>query len=239
MATAADRVFDEVVADILAGSLQPREQISERYLVARFGVSRTPVREAIKRLCERGLVVPGPKGVSVIAKIEGDDVRKLYDIRLKIEGIAAPLTVAYINPAELAQLRRINKRFRDAVKRRDLIQMLEVRAEFHAVTAQATRNRWLAGIMVMLRERAYPVRHLHWQDVNRAAQTVAVHDSMIEKLAQRDGRHYRSLVIRQIRAAIDCYNEQLRPKGKKAAIIKRLANTESAPTEVERTDRSA
>lgn len=221
MSTVADRVLDQIVGEILAGSFRPREQLSERYLVTRFGVSRTPVREAIKRLFERGLIETGPKGVATVAEIEGDDLHKLYEVRLMIEGHAAVLTAANVAAREIADLQRINKRFSAALRKRDLVRMLEVRAEFHALTAAATRNRWLAEIMVMLRDRAYAVRHLHWQDAARAAQTVIVHDLMIAALEARDSKRYRDLVLRQIRTAIDCYDNQLRPTRKKPGLAHR------------------
>jgi DNA-binding GntR family transcriptional regulator len=208
--TAADRVFESIVADILAGSLRPRDQISERDLVTRFGVSRTPVREAIKRLFERGLVDAGPKGVAVVMEVAGEDLQKLYELRLQMESNAAALTTANVTSSELDELRRINRQFGAALAKRDLVRMLEVRANFHAKTAEATRNRWLAEILIMLRDRAYVVRHLHWQDAGRAAQTLQIHDLMIDALARRDVKGYRDLVVRQIRAAIDCYQNQLR-----------------------------
>jgi DNA-binding GntR family transcriptional regulator len=210
LSTAADRVFDAIVGDILAGSLRPRERISERDLVNRFGVSRTPVREAIKRLFERGFVESGPKGVAVIVDMGGEDLRSLYDLRLSIESDAAMLTAAHITPAEIDELRRINKSFAAAVAKRDLVRMLEVRSSFHALAVGAARNRWLAEILVMLRDRAYAVRHLHWQDAERAAQTTQIHGEMIDALQRRDAKTYRDLVVRQIRSAIDLYESQLR-----------------------------
>lgn len=208
--TAADKVFETVVADILAGTLRPRDQISERDLVNRFGFSRTPVREALKRLLERGLVEAGPKGVAVVVEIGAEDLHMLYALRQQLESAAAPSIAANITSAELAELQRINRRFKAALSSRDLVGMLEIRAEFHATLARATRNRWLAEVMTMLRDRAYMVRHLHWQDADRAAQTVDVHKQMIEALRRRDTEDFRDLVVRQIRAAIDCYDSQLR-----------------------------
>jgi DNA-binding GntR family transcriptional regulator len=217
VSTAADRVFDEVVRDILSGMLRPRDQISERDMVARFGVSRTPAREAIKRLFERGFVAAGPKGVAVVAEIGGEDLRQLYDLRLRLEAHAAGLTAAKITPAEIERLRKINHDFAAALEKRDLVRMLEIRARFHALAVEATRNRWLAEVLGMLRDRAYAVRHLHWQDADRAAQTVDIHDRMIEALRRRDGKRYRDLVLRQIRAAIDCYRSRLRAPRKLVA----------------------
>jgi DNA-binding GntR family transcriptional regulator len=198
------------VRDILAGSLRPGEQISERDLVARFKISRTPVREAIKRLFERGFVEPGPKGVAVIATLGGQELKDLYALRLQLETFAAPQTTSNITPAEIEQLRKINKRFNAALTKRDLVLMLEVRAEFHALTSKATRNRWLAEVLIMLRDRAYPVRHSHWQDAHRAAQTSEFHESMVDALSRRDSKRYRDLVAQHIRAALDYYESRLR-----------------------------
>lgn len=210
MSTAANQVFEIVVADILAGLLRPGDRLSERDLVSRFKLSRTPVREAIKRLFERGFVEAGPKGVAVITVFKEQDLKDLYALRVQIESFAAPLTAQHITAAEIDELRRINKRYAAALAKRDLVQMLEVRAEFHAVAARATKNRWLAEIMVMLRDRAYPVRHSHWQDANRAAQTTQFHQDMIDALGRHDAKGYRDLVVKHIRAGIEFYESQLR-----------------------------
>lgn len=210
LSTAANQVFEIIVSDILAGMLRPGDRISERDLVTRFKLSRTPVREAIKRLFERGFVEAGPKGVAVITVFKDEDLRDLYSLRIQMESYAAPLTVANISAAEIDELRRINKRYALALAKRDLVQMLEVRAEFHALTARATKNRWLYEILVMLRDRAYPVRHSHWQDANRAAQTTGFHDAMIGALRERDAKRYRELVVQHVRAALEFYESQLR-----------------------------
>lgn len=176
----------------------------------RFRVSRTPVREAIKRLFERGLVEAGPKGVAVVSEPTGEDLRKLYDLRLQLEGHAATLTATHIQPDEIERLRTVNEAFADALTQGDLVRMLEVRAQFHALAVRATRNRWLAEVLIMLRDRAYAVRHLHWQDAARAAQTIQIHNNMLNALHSRDAERYRQLVLKQIRAAITFYEKQLR-----------------------------
>jgi DNA-binding GntR family transcriptional regulator len=208
--TEADRVFDGIVGDILAGALRPRERISERDLVSRFGVSRTPVREAIKRLFERGFVDAGPKGVAVVVDVGAEDLGKLYDLRIQLESSAAAATSANITAAEIDQLRRANREFGAALNKRDLVRMLAVRAEFHGIVVRATRNRWLADILIMLRERSYVVRHFHWQDASRAAQTLRLHEEMIDALEKHKASVYHRLVVQQIQAAIDTYRDQLR-----------------------------
>jgi DNA-binding GntR family transcriptional regulator len=204
MTSAADKVFSEIVTAILTGAMHPREVVSERDLVERFGVSRTPVRESIKRLIERGFLESGTKGVRVV-QISRDELRQLYDLRVWLEEYAAALTVEHIRADEIEELERVNQQYARALENRDLVQMLEVRAAFHATVARATRNRWLAEVLIHLRDKAYMVRHLHWQDIERAAQTLETHTRMIEALRRRDTATYAALVVDQIRAGITWY----------------------------------
>ena len=212
--TEAHRVFDGVVSDILSGAIHPRQHLSERDLVARFGVSRTPVREAIKRLFDRGLIEPGPKGVAVVVQTSFEDLQKLYDLRLELEGSAALATAANITPQEIAALRELNMEFGAALAERDLVRMLETRAAFHKVAVRATRNRWLAEVLVTLRDRSYVVRHVQWREVDRAAQTLQIQQQMIDALERGDAASYRKSVLHHVRSALDSYNRQLRaPSG--------------------------
>jgi DNA-binding GntR family transcriptional regulator len=212
MKTAADKVFSEMVSDILTGNLRPRDRVSERDLVARYGVSRTPVREAIKRMLERGFLEIGPKGIAQVLDLTMEDLEKLYELRLKLESEAAEAIVANIDDETIAELKRINRQFASAVKRRDLEEMLEVRARFHATLMGAMNNRWLADVLIELREKSYVVRYTHWQSVERARETVQVHEKMIGALRARDVPRYRDLVVGQIRSGLDFYQSQLLPR---------------------------
>jgi DNA-binding GntR family transcriptional regulator len=207
--TIADEVFDHIVRDILSGSLRPKDTISERELVARFSASRTPVREALKRLHERGLLTFGAKGVGVIRDMSREEIEELYSLRLRLERAAAILTSKNITDEEILQLKKVNRRFATAVKARDLSEMLSIRAEFHAVLANATRNRWLARILTMLREYAYAVRHAHWQDPERAAQTIEIHAQMIACLENGQRAKFVALVINLVREPLNLFRSRL------------------------------
>ena len=209
--TIADEIFDQVVKDILSGRLQPRGALTERDLVTRFGASRTPVREALKRLRERGFLTIGRKGAAIVRDMSRDEVEQLYTLRIRLEGVAALLTARNITSDEIAELKQINAQFAAAVAARDLVAMLDVRARFHAMLVSATRNRWLADILVMLREYAYPVRHVHWQEPERAARTIEIHGEMIRCLEDGDRKQFRQLVIRQIREGLEVFRNRLVP----------------------------
>ena len=98
-------MFSRIVSDIHAGVFRPRDAISERDVVQRFGVSRTPAREAIKRLFARGLLEVGPRRVAIVKEITQKDLGDLYDLRLRLEAEAATLTAKHISDAELANRR--------------------------------------------------------------------------------------------------------------------------------------
>lgn len=211
--TLADGIFDQIVGDILSGRLQPNRSLTERDLVNRFGASRTPVREAIKRLRERGFVQIGRKGVAVIREMSRGEVEELYALRICLERSAALLTVRHVTAEEIVTLKGINRQFAEAVAARDLVGMLDIRAQFHAVLVGATRNRWLADTLIMLRDYAYPVRHVHWQEPDRAARTNALHDQMIAALHTRNSSRFRQLVVRQIKDGLDVFRNRLTPDG--------------------------
>jgi DNA-binding GntR family transcriptional regulator len=223
--TSADRIFSRIVSDIHAGVLRPRDAISERDLVQRFGVSRTPAREAIKRLFARGLLEVGPRRVAVIKEITEKDLGDLYDLRLRLEAEAANLTAKNISDDELAQLRDINRDFIRAFRARDLARMLDVRATFHAVLVNATRNSWLAKVLVMLRDEAYVVRHAHWADPARAREAIDMHRKMIDALAAGDSARYRKLTLQQIQDGLRTYLSKLQaaPSSARARPAKRGA----------------
>lgn len=189
--------------------MRPRDAFSERDLVERFGVSRTPAREAIKRLFERGVVEHGPKRVAVVRGIQRKEVEDLYALRLKLEDMAARLTAKHIGAKEIGRLRAINREFTLAWRARDLGHMLDLRAQFHAVLVEAAGNRWLAKVCVILRDDAYAVRHAHWQEPERARQSIDLHREMIDALAAGEGTRYRRLVLQQIRGGLTSYRARM------------------------------
>ncbi len=209
MTTTSDQIFAQLLRDILSGTVRPRDQLSERGLVRRFGASRTPVREAIKRLFEKGFLIPGPRGVAVVRDITRREVKELYALRLRLERWAAALTVRHITPTEIARLEETNRRFEKAVAERDLPKMLDIKAEFHSTQVRATRNRWLADVLVTLREKAYAVRYASWQDIGHAQQAIEVHEQMIECLRRRDRKRYEALVYEHVRGPRDMYLSRL------------------------------
>jgi DNA-binding GntR family transcriptional regulator len=203
--TAADELFMLIVADILSGILRPKDPLTERALVERFGVSRTPVREALKRLWERGFLSVGRTGVAVVRDASREELRDLFALRIRLEKDAAILLTGRITPAEIEQLRQTNARFAKAVAKRDLNQIIQLRGTFHSLAVSAVGNRWFAEILMDLRDKCYPAGPWHWQDGVSLEDMIRTHDQMIEALALHDAHGYAALVVGQIQSALDAY----------------------------------
>jgi len=157
--------------------------------------------------------------MATVKEITEKDLRDLYDLRLRLEAEAAKLTAKHMTASEIAELRRINREFARAFRARDLARMLYVRAEFHSVLVHATRNTWLAKVLIMLRDEAYVVRHAHWEDPSRARDAIKMHQEMIAALATGDIARYRRVTLKQIRDGLSTYLSRLRPAERTASIL--------------------
>jgi DNA-binding GntR family transcriptional regulator len=147
----------------------------------------------------------------VVRDVSREEVEELYALRIELEKFATTLTVRHIDQEEIALLETIARRFEKAVDEQDLTRMLDIKAEFHLVTAQATRNRWLTQILTDLREKAYVVRSTIWQDPGQGRNTVKVHSEMIEALRRRDLQCYRKLHLDHIIGPLNSYLRRLVP----------------------------
>jgi DNA-binding GntR family transcriptional regulator len=114
------------------------------------------------------------------------------------------------------------------VDEQDLTKMLDIKADFHSVTAKATGNRWLAQILTDLREKAYVVRSTIWQDPGQGRNTVKVHSEMIEALRKRDLQRYRKLHLDHIIGPLNSYLRRLLPSALQPARVVPLSGRTKA-----------
>jgi DNA-binding GntR family transcriptional regulator len=143
---------------ILAGQLDPQTRINEVELAEAWRVSRTPIRDALRRLAAEGLVEPAPGRGMVVARLSLRDAEDLYEIREVLEARAARLA-AERGPADLpARLNAIIKAFGAALKEGETDRLLALDAEFHAAVAGAGGNARLHRLIDLLRAQAQPVR---------------------------------------------------------------------------------
>ena len=153
-----DRSLSEVVTErirgrILDGTLKPGERLVEDRLSAELGVSRVPVREALRGLSAEGLVTLLPRRGATVVEVTPESVAELVEVRALLEGLNARLAAQRHDPEIVAQLQETLARGNEAAKTGTAEELARLNAEFHERLAEASRNSVLSDVMRSLRER--------------------------------------------------------------------------------------
>lgn len=177
-------VFNTLRTAIIHGEFEPGERLMEMHLAKRLGVSRTPVREAMRMLELEGLVVMIPKKGAEVARITEKDLKDALEIRMALEELAAELACRRIDDAGRRALKDASDTFRKAVESQDLSAIVEADVAFHNVVYESTHNSRLLNISQTLREQVYRYRVEYVKDLNHHSKLVAEHEALTEAILQ-------------------------------------------------------
>ncbi len=194
-----DVVFNTLRSAILKGKLEPGERLMEIALANKLGVSRTPIREAIRKLELEGLVVMTPRKGAEVAKITEKDLQDVLEVRDSLEKLAADLACDRITEEEIEELKACNEAFKKAVEegKADFTELAELDVAFHDVIFNATQNSRLIQILNNLREQMYRYRLEYLKDKEYHGRLVSEHQMITEAVSSRDKEKARS--------AMDCH----------------------------------
>ncbi len=205
----SDRVFETLEEEILTGVLQSGETVSENKLSARLGVSRTPVREALHRLEQEGLVSNDPGKGAVILGVTKQDLLDIYEIRLRIEGLAARLAAQSITESQIASMRELVELQEFYAAKGDSERIRDLDSRFHSMIYSFCTSRVLADTLRGLHHRIERFRRMSVVDSERASRTSHEHSAIIEALAAHDSDSAERLLIEHITNARDALNKML------------------------------
>jgi len=181
----------EVVAEtlreaIVNGTLNPGERLMEIQLAEELGVSRTPVREAIRKLELEGFVIMIPRRGTYVADLSIKDINEVFEIRTALDILAAGLAVERITEDELEQLERLLVEIGKLIEGDDIDKIVEVDSQFHDVLYKASRNDRLVGIINNLREQITRFRSISIQYPGRMKVSIEEHRQLVEAIADRN-----------------------------------------------------
>ncbi len=179
-------VFETLREAIINATLKPGERLMEIQLAEEMGVSRTPVREAIRKLELEGFVVMVPRKGAYVADISTKDIADVFEIRAALEGLAAGLAAERITEEELDQLERILVKIGECVNNNDLEKLIEVDGEFHDTLFKATRNERLVQIVSNLREQIQRFRTASLSIPGRMKYALEEHKKIVEAVSERN-----------------------------------------------------
>lgn len=208
--TGRETLFDTLVVGIITGKFRARQRLVERDLVAQFGLSRTPVREAIRKLENLGLVQCSPNKGAMVADFTPHDIEDLYLLRINLERLAAKFSFSNLGAKETETLEVINRQLQFSLKAHNLLQLIEKDRQFHHVIYEASRNKFLVQVIDDLRLKSYIVGYQAWTDPYRVKVSINEHREIIKALKKKDREKFQSMIEQQLIAAKAFYLENLR-----------------------------
>jgi DNA-binding GntR family transcriptional regulator len=152
-----DKVAQEIRAAILSGHFKPGDRLVEDRLAEEFGVSRNPIREAIRTLASEGMIEVTARRGAVVASLTAQEAEELLEVRATLESANARLAARRRDEAVLARLRDILTHGTEAIEAGRLAELPRLNDDFHAHLAEAGHNRVLADLMRTLRDRSAPL----------------------------------------------------------------------------------
>lgn len=209
-----DVVFQTLRQAILRGTLQPGERLMEIHLAQKLGVSRTPVREAIRMLELDGLVTMIPRKGAVVAEITVSDLEDVLEVRAALEELAVRKACQNMNDEQMRALEKAEDRFVRSLRKTDLIACAQADVEFHEIISDATGNQRLIQILNNIREQIYRYRLENLKDKKSHANLVEEHAAIRQALRERSESKAQEAVRVHIEHQKESIIESLKQKGR-------------------------
>jgi DNA-binding GntR family transcriptional regulator len=198
MAPQGGGTYQRLLEEIRAGRLTPGTRLREVEIAERLGVSRTPVREAMRQLEADGLVVHVPRHGATIRRLDYAEVMELYEMRAVLEGTAARLAARAASVMELQELRTLNAEFAATA---NPVEAAGRNRQFHQMLLESTRNRFLGAAVVGLQKTLLILGPTTLMDAQRIRRAVTEHDAVLDALEARDGAGAEAAMRRHIEEA--------------------------------------
>ncbi len=197
-------VFETLRDAIITQVLKPGERLMEIQLADEMGVSRTPVREAIRKLELEGLVVMVPRKGAYVAGVSLKDIHEVYEVRTALEMLAVSLAAERITPEELDALERQVQRESEEEEKldgSDIHNIIYIDSTFHDLLYQAAHNQRLVQFVNILQEQLQRFRAASLSRPGRSKTALEEHKQIVEALANRDAKRAAELARKHIQNA--------------------------------------
>lgn len=181
-----DVVFNTLREAILKGDLKPGERLMELQLASQLGVSRTPIREAIRMLEQEGLAVTVPRKGAEVAKMTLKGMEDVLEIREALDILACQLACTRITTEQLALLEEKKIAFEKSLKSKNVKEIAETDVAFHDVIYQATGNPKLVNMLNNLREQIYRYRVEYLKREENYPTLIKEHNEIYTSLVERN-----------------------------------------------------
>jgi DNA-binding GntR family transcriptional regulator len=204
-----DELAERLRAAIVAGEYKPGEKLPELELCRRFGVSRTPMREAMKVLATEGLVTLTPNRGAAVAKITQDELADLYPIMGALESLGGELAASRVTAAELAEIEAKHHAMVEFYKTGDHGGYMRLNEQIHFDIMHAARNQPLFASWQNLMLKVKRSRFVTQMGAERWRESISDHEEIVEALKARDSARLGAILRRHVRLKQDTVREAL------------------------------
>ncbi|MBR0127021.1 MAG: GntR family transcriptional regulator [Firmicutes bacterium] len=174
-----EMVYEELKMQILTGAIIPGTRMMEVELADEMGVSRTPIREAIRKLEKEGLVTIEPRRGAYASMISTEDMIEILEVRQDLEGLAAYFAADRMSSDKLKELHEVNEQYKDAVNRGSMEDMIFFDTKFHRDIVDSSHNKILVQMIEQLQELVLRFRYIYYDDFRRAENMYDEHEAII------------------------------------------------------------
>jgi len=180
------KVYRVLKSRIIKGSFKPGTKLLENKIAEQMGISRTPVREAIRELASEGFVTLSPNRGVVIRSVSAENIREVLQIRSVLEGLAARLATYVITEEEIKELENYNKKMEKPANKIDVFAYSEVDIKFHEFIANVCKNKQLIKIRKNISSQALRYRISSLRIPGRLQKTIKEHWNIVEAIKAKD-----------------------------------------------------
>ncbi|MGH1466823.1 MAG: GntR family transcriptional regulator [Cognatishimia sp.] len=187
MVRASDKLIEQLKQEIFSGLLKPGDQLEEADLASRFGVSRTPIREAIRSMVDCGLLETRPRKGAIVRVLTAKELNDLFQVAAELEGMACRLASEMLTLSDKKTIQTALELCRVAAEAEDIPAYAQANLEFHGAIHMASGNAWLVDQLEQIQARINVYRLMPYEVVGRLEKSLAEHEEISEAIFAKDG----------------------------------------------------
>ncbi|GBF33403.1 transcriptional regulator [Desulfocucumis palustris] len=204
-----NKMFEILQNNILNGKYPQGEWLVESRLCEKFGVSRTPVREAIRQLEQEGLVKIIPNKGAVVSGVSAQDIKDIYTIRMLIEGLASRWAAEKITVSEIQELEEVIDLMRLYTEKNDVPRLLKADSRFHSIIYNASKSKPLIHTLGTFHHYVQKARSTSFQTPGRAQKALEEHMAIFQAIVEHNANESEKLTYQHVKKAGDNLLKQL------------------------------
>lgn len=205
-------IYDDLKARILRGDISSDDKLQEDSLTALYETSRTPIRDALRRLAQEDIIEKRNYGGYIIKELTIGDIEEIFNLRAVLESYAAALATRRVTSDEIVEMEKILSQSRDAVNNNDFESCVNLNTIFHSYLYNASKSDRLLKIIYNLWDYFYRYRKVIYRTRHHLEDSYKDHRLMLEKMKEGDERVVEQIVKEHVYNALCAYKEEVEKK---------------------------